>query len=271
MRLGDAMVAYWLAYADSHPGYEGLDALNAEKAGLRGALDWAYEHMWRRDVLGLARVLWTWQVRGRLKSLEGRLTEAVMKEFLHDWSEQTEAILEEINNRALLDYQAGRLEEARTGFERALAVAQQRGVSPIEELQAVNNLAALNDQTGRLEEARAEYERALALARQYYQRTEETKVLRNLGLLLGKLGKLEQGRELISQALAISERYTNVYSIGQCHQFLAWFDEDEGKRTDAVVHHYEALRCFEQVQSPDAEEVRADLRRLEGNDHQKEK
>ena len=32
-RLGEAMVAYWLAYAKAHPGYVGMDALDARRPG----------------------------------------------------------------------------------------------------------------------------------------------------------------------------------------------------------------------------------------------
>ena len=56
-RLGDAMVAFWLAYAKAHPGYEGMDALEAEAAGLMGALAWAHEQARHREVLGLAHAL----------------------------------------------------------------------------------------------------------------------------------------------------------------------------------------------------------------------
>ena len=38
-RLGEMMLAFWRWYADQHPGYEGMGALEAEAAGLMGAAD----------------------------------------------------------------------------------------------------------------------------------------------------------------------------------------------------------------------------------------
>ena len=65
-RLGDAMVAFWLANARAHPGYEGMDALEAEAAGLMGALAWAHEQARHQDVLRLAKAMReAWDVRGR--------------------------------------------------------------------------------------------------------------------------------------------------------------------------------------------------------------
>ena len=51
---------------EAHPGYEGMDALEAEAAGLMGALAWAHEQARHREVLGLAHGTWkAWGVRGR--------------------------------------------------------------------------------------------------------------------------------------------------------------------------------------------------------------
>jgi hypothetical protein len=84
----------------------------------------------------------------------------------------------------------------------------------------------------------------------------------SFGFFLRKYGQRERGRKLIEEALAICERLSDISGVGDCHQFLAWLDRDAGNATGAIAHFREALRCFEQVQSPDAEEVRADLRRL---------
>jgi hypothetical protein len=36
-QLGDAALAWWITYAKAHPGFEGMDALEAEAEGLMGA------------------------------------------------------------------------------------------------------------------------------------------------------------------------------------------------------------------------------------------
>ena len=118
-RLGDAMVAFWLAYARAHPGYAGIDALEAEAAGLLGALAWAHEEARHREVLGLAKaILRTWNVRGRRdEELQ-----------LYAWSERAAQELGDVLEQRWAAHQlsatlgqTGRLAEARAGYERALA------------------------------------------------------------------------------------------------------------------------------------------------------
>jgi Tfp pilus assembly protein PilF len=169
---------------------------------------------------------------------------------------------EEVHALAVLDAQQGRLEEARAGYERALALARELG-DPSAERAEVRELAVLDEQEGRLTEAQAGYERALELARQLSDPAAEATGLRDFGDFLGKQGQPERGRALMLESLALYERLNDPYNIAFCHQYLAWLEEREGTIDAAIAHYREALRCFEQVQSPDAEEVRADLRRLE--------
>jgi tetratricopeptide (TPR) repeat protein len=419
-RLGDAMVAYWLAYAQAHVGYEGMDGLEGEASGLMGALEWAHQHSRNGDVLTLAGSIgFAWTIRGRWNEILGALEWAgeaaeriedrreqwwvsdgkgkilgrlgrmdaarssmanalKLAEELDDLPGQQSAVHnlaildastgrpgaartgferalemarqlddlaaegsvmcelavldrqtgrleaartgferaleiarqlddlaaegEEVHSLAVLDRQTGRLEAARAGYERALELARQLG-DPAAERSVMHNLAVLDAETGRLEAARAGYERALELARQLgdpaaerddvhdlalldrqtgrlaeaeagYERAlelaqqvgdprAESVILVNFGYFSAEqLGDPERGRKLILNSLAISDTLNNVYNAGKCHQFLAWIDEDGGNLENAVAHYREALRRFVQVQSPDAERVREDLRAL---------
>jgi tetratricopeptide (TPR) repeat protein len=300
--MGDAMVAFWLAYARAHPGYDGMDALEAEAAGLMGALAWAHAQARHRDVLGLAQALrLAWWTRGRrdeelrMFAWAARAAEALGDSKEQRWTVHEQAVRygqtgrlsearagyeralalarqlgdpaaeqSEVHGLAVQDWKLGRLSEARAGYERALALARQVG-NPAAERDEVHALAVMDGQTGRLSEARAGYERALALARQLGDSAAEATELRNLGIFIGQRGEPEQGRKMIAEALAISERLSDISNIGKSRQFLATLDRDAGNRAEAIVHFREALRCFEQVQSPDAEQVRADLRQLGAN------
>ena len=118
--------------------------------------------------------------------------------------------------------------------------------------------------TGRETGAREGYERALDLACQVANLAAEARELRNFGYFLCIQSETPRGRAMIEQSLAISERLNDIYNIGNAHQFLARINEQPSISTAAIAHYREALCCFEQVQSPEAEEVHADLRRLEG-------
>ena len=300
--LGNAMVAYWLSYARVHAGYEGMDALEAEDAGLMGAVAWADEHAQHRAVLGLARALrQAWNVRGR-QAEEWRLytwaNSAAQK--LGDireqrWASHQLAVMQhqmgrmleaqagyeralalawqvgdlaaerdEVYALALLEKQQGRLSAARAGYEQALALARQSG-DLVAEWEEVHALALLDHKMGQFLEARAGYKRALALARQLREPQAEAIALGNFGLFLHQQGEQEHGRALINESLEMSTRLGNIYDIGKCHQFLAWLDSDEGNRADAIAHNNKALGCFKQVLSPETRQVRADLHKLEAD------
>jgi tetratricopeptide (TPR) repeat protein len=302
--LGDAMLAYWLAYAKAHPSQNGndpagMDAQEAEAAGLMGALEWAHEHGHHWGLLALVhRLNWTWDVRGRraeerrfwpwavaaaravsekrelrfvlhelavLDARTGRREEARAghEEALRLARELQDrlAIQLETHHLAVLDADTGRREEARAGFEEALKLAR--------ELQdrgairrEIHSLAVLNAQTGRREEARAGYEEALRLARELSDPSAEAYELRNLANTLRELGQTTVAREHLQESLAISQRLSDPYQIGTSYNFLGRLDREEGRQQEAIADYRLALQYLEPLQSPDAEEAHRALRRL---------
>ena len=120
----------------------------------------------------------------------------------------------------------------------------------------------LDDNAGAYDAARRDYERALELARQLGDPSAEAIELCNLGLFLCAHDELSRGYQMIQDALAISERLGDIYAAGKAIEFLGRADTYRGDIPAAIAHFREALRRFEQVQSPDAEIVRAALRRL---------
>ncbi|HLV98519.1 MAG TPA: NB-ARC domain-containing protein [Ktedonobacterales bacterium] len=298
--LGAAVLVFWLAYIEAHPGYEGMDTLEVEAPGLLSAVAWAHNHALHSMVLNLASKLSRfWFARSRIDDAKKALPWALeAAQALNDleaerWATHEQAELDRrlgqlkearagfdrtlelahmlsnpaaeeiaLHQIALLDVRTGRLTEARAGYERALALARQLGDLAAEQ-QELHGLAVLDARTGHLDEARTGHERALALARQISDPVAEAEELRNIGAFIGQRGEPERGRTLIKQSLTICEKLGDVNSIGECFQFLAWIDEKElSMRKQAIQYYREALRCFEQVQSPSAEDVRVELRRL---------
>ncbi len=64
------------------------------------------------------------------------------------------------------------------------------------------------------------------------------------------------------EAIATFERLGMPWEVAACYLYLARLDTRFGDRDAAIEHYREALRCFEQVGSPDAEDVRGALQRL---------
>lgn len=203
---------------------------------------------------------------------------------------------------AVLDARMGQIEEARTGFQRARILAGEMGNQEVElfalqslaeldrrqgklvetravsvqtlelarslrnpdlERYALHQVAVINSQLGFVEEAQAHYEQALALAKRLGDLASQALELRDFGTFLRKHGQPERGRDFLNEALVVSERLGDISEIGKAHQFLAWLERDEGRPESAISHYRKALHCLGQVFSPDAEEVRSDLRQLE--------
>lgn len=120
-RLGEAMFAFWLAYAQAHPGYEGLDALEAEAAGLMGALVWAHRYNRHRNLLEIVHALnLLWAVRGRIADQQLALPWAlVAAKKLGDRGQECWSLYE----LAHLYLRTGQLEFARHSYEQALELA----------------------------------------------------------------------------------------------------------------------------------------------------
>lgn len=205
-RLGDAAVAHWLAYAQAHPGYAGMDALEAESAGIMGALTWAHDHERHGDLLALVHALNDfWFVRGRVDDARiGRPWALEAARALGDKSEQRFALHE----LAVLEAQAGRAEQARAGYEAALALARQLGdpAAQSTELQNMGALGVKTQQWGRAREALGE---ALALARQVQQPALIAKAVWWLAELDGKEDRRAEARAGFREALALYERLGN--------------------------------------------------------------
>ncbi len=297
--LGQAMAAYWIAYAKEHPGYDGMDALAAENDGLMGALTWAHDHQQHETLLALAHSLSRyWFVRGRID--DARLArpwaleaaQATQNQRETHWTLHELALLKsitgdlvgaqsgfeealalarqlgdpsaeqvELHGLAVLKLKTGDVAGAQAGYEEALALAQQLH-DPSAEFAELHELAVLKSKIGDLVGAQSGFEEALALARQLHDPADIAMELRNLGALLGQNGQPERGRTMIEESLTLSEQLRDPQAIGDCHQFLAWLDRAAGNHAGAIQHYREALRRFEQVRSPDAEDVRRDLRAL---------
>jgi tetratricopeptide (TPR) repeat protein len=255
--LGNAMLAYWLAYAQAHPSQRGndpagMDAQEAEAAGFLAALEWAHERGHYRELLAVVHEInLTWAVRGR-RAEERRFSPwAVTAARALGEKSELRFMLHEL---ALLDSNTGRREEARAGYEEALRLARELGDRRAIQLET-HELAALDGETGRREEA-------LRLSRELQDRQAEADDLSDLANTLRQLGQSRQAREQLQESLAISQRISDPYQIGMTYTFLGRLDAQEGHQEEAIADYRLALQSLEPLQSPEAEEARSALRRL---------
>ena len=144
-KLGDAALAWWIAYAQAHPGYEGMDALEAEAEGLMGALAWAHAHQRYEGVLALGHSLSNaWDTRGRREQTRQLIAWAIAAAAA---SESGEEQLWAAHEQAVLLGKTGQVEASRAAYAQVLRLAQEQLNRNYERL-ARHGLAVRDGQTG---------------------------------------------------------------------------------------------------------------------------
>ncbi len=208
--LGEAMADWWLDYARSHHGYEGMAGLEVEAAGLMGALTWAHAHgSWRRT-LDLAEAL------GDVWRTHGRRAEALR---IAHWAVEAAEADGQPRERHWARYQlavaqteAGMLSQALAGFAEALAIAREIG-DPVAIRDGAHALAALAARTGDVAQARAGFTEALSLAREMNNPVSMRDELHGLAILDAQANRLDEARQEYTEALALARSLDDPLAI----------------------------------------------------------
>ena len=121
------------------------------------------------------------------------------------------------------------------------------------------NLAITYSQLGEIRKAIELHEQALAISRELGDRRNEQFVLSGLGNAYASLGELRRAMEYYEQALIISREIGDRRSEGSIlfNLSLAWSKLDEVPK--AIVLAEEALNVLEEIEHPEAGEVRKHL------------
>ncbi|GEM_PF-2016359 len=243
-RLGKVMLTYWSAFAEAHPGDEGIDVLEAEAEGLLGALAWAHDHARHRDLLALADAIGTaWDARARreeelrIYTWAVQAAQALKKPIWQRWA---------AHQLATTQRELGQLAEAYAGYEQALTLAKQLGDLAAERVET-HALAALYRQAGRRTEARAGYERALALARQLGDLAAEREEVHGLAVLDMQIGRRVEARRAYERALSLAKQLDNPAAERVEVHELAVLDWQTGRLAEARAGYERALILAKQL------------------------
>jgi tetratricopeptide (TPR) repeat protein len=152
----------------------------------------------------------------------------------------------------MLHLEQGRTEEARSCFEAALGIHRDVGIRGFEGVLRIH-LGVLDRRKGRLEEARVHYEAALALARKEgHQRLEGT-ALGNLAVVLRDLGRFEESRSRYGAALAIHRAIGDREAEGIVLGNLGGLEAEQGLMDEARSSMEAALAIHREVGNRRAE------------------
>jgi tetratricopeptide (TPR) repeat protein len=276
-RLGDAMLAFWIDYAQAHRGLEGIDALEAEAPGLLEAIEWAYEQQRWKAVVDLVFALnQAWHFRGRrAEEMEFRPWAVEAAREQGDW----EALRFMLHELAVLEAETGNYQQARSSYQEALPLAHQlhdkaaiqaelHGVAVLDFEAHQREYGQTGEAKKTLERARAGLETALELARELYDKARIQTELHSLAVLDAEDDNPQSARERSVEALALARERKDIGTQSRELRALASLDMRQGemhaarsKLAPAVVF---ALQARQPALIAEATWWQAELERLEG-------
>jgi serine/threonine protein kinase/predicted ATPase len=145
-----------------------------------------------------------------------------------------------LRDLGLIHRVTGRFEEARTLYERALALDRQSGRRE-HEAKILSELAYLCAHRGPVDQAGPLYGQALALARRIGDRLVEIKILMNLSDLHVLQGRIEEASGLCEQALALAREAGHRPYEGTALMNLAVARAWQGRTQEAHALYEQAL------------------------------
>jgi tetratricopeptide (TPR) repeat protein len=163
--------------------------------------------------------------------------------------------------------QLGELPQALEYYEQALTRAREMG-DRRGEGHTLNHLGNVQLAHGELQRAVAYYEQALHLARASGDREGEGVALHNWGVAAYQMGDRDNAIHSWERAVALLQEIENRYGEGIGLQNLGSVYRDGGESGEAANYFTAALKRFDEIGSPQAEEVRRLLekeRRLDGS------
>jgi tetratricopeptide (TPR) repeat protein len=132
-----------------------------------------------------------------------------------------------VGNLAVVAHDAGRLEEAKALYERALSIHREVGDRRLE-AEVVGLLAVVAHEEARLDDARQLYMKALEMHRQVGNCRAEGTLLGYLGNFLVEVGEREEARSCFSRALTILRECGDTPTEGLVLGGLAALEATEG-------------------------------------------
>ena len=158
----------------------------------------------------------------------------------------------------------GRYAEALACHEQSLAIDRELG-DRRGEATSLNNLGRVHELQGRYDQALACLQEAMAVRRELGDRPGQAYGLSNLGVAYQRQGRHDRALACQRQSLALRRELGEPHGEAESLRELGVTLGALGRVDEARAHLLEALAIFEQLQTTDAEQVRALLADLSGS------
>lgn len=159
-----------------------------------------------------------------------------------------------LDSMGILHRGQGRMAEARQHHEAALALHRELGDRRAEG-RTLTYLGNLHRMQAEMGIARPHYEANLAIAREFGSRQDEGTVLNNLGILHFEQGRMDEARAHYAASLAIHRETSNRRNEGIVLGNLGILHQEQGRMEEARAHYDRALAIHRELGN----------RRFEGN------
>ncbi|HYY99568.1 MAG TPA: tetratricopeptide repeat protein, partial [Pyrinomonadaceae bacterium] len=239
-------VSRFVRHAESHkrPTAVNLNALEAEKDNLLGAMDVAYE---MEDWISVSRIMFG---IGEFLFIRGYWDEAIRRGeqavAAARWSDNVKRVLLHSNNIATIRMSRGEYKEARPIWEQALAYYKEAG-SEYEAGISLNNLGVLADREGDYTQARRLYEESLEIDKKLGNQSGVATDLSNLGIVAYEQGDYAKARRLYEESLEIKRKVGDQSGIASSLYSLGLLSHAQGDYEEARLLYEKRLEMSENL------------------------
>lgn len=260
-------VAYFLRFAEERgePTPENYDALEVERDNLLSVAEAAFASEDWGSVTRIAYALAN--PAGGMLSVRGYWDEAV--KLGEQALQAARSLQDEMNiaglshNLAVMYQRRGEAAEARRLYDESLEIAKRLGNQSGVAI-TLHQLAMLAQNQGELEEARRLFDESLEISKRLGNQGFVAITLHALAILAEREGDSGEARRLFNESLEITNRLGDKSNLALIFYNLGLLEEKEGNKAEAARLFREALSIFERLRSPDAEDTRQNLARVEG-------
>ncbi|MHC5824835.1 MAG: tetratricopeptide repeat protein, partial [Nostoc sp.] len=126
----------------------------------------------------------------------------------------------------------------------------------------LHQLARSEQELGDVSKAQEHYQQALNIC-PAEDEEEKAGIIHNLGYLKANRGEINEALALYKKSLTITEQIGNVQGQAMTLSCLGYIAEQQGNYNQSLDYLQPALEILQRIQSPDAEEVRQAVTRVQ--------